>query len=262
MTYHYEDLSERWRRELNQTCPSSFHSTSHRKRHTMRARQIVESSKLLAALEEGVREELAGLMTVHKVSKGDVIWRGGDAKGYFAIVGSGFIKMSRSGGHGNEVTLEIMGPGQVFGLNGLLLGRACPLNATALTPGLYGYAPNAPILPAINSNSAFKDALLRRTMLRLHEKVDLLGRMSSGRVEERIVAVLFTLVDSYGRKESDRVVIEVPLARQQLAELAATTTETTVRIMTKWQREGIVSTDSRTISILNMAALEGIFATG
>jgi CRP/FNR family transcriptional regulator len=228
----------------------------------MSPKEIVDSSRLLCALDEEARQQLAATMSVRKAGKGDLIWVGGDAKGFFAVVGSGYIKMSRPGGHGHEVTIEIMGPGQVFGLNGILFDRACPLNATAITDAVYGYVSNVAIAPALQSNSAFKDALLRRTMARLHEKVDLLARMSSGRVDERIAAVLLTLAESYGRREADRTVLEVPLTRLQLAELAATTTETAVRVMTRWQAQRIVATDSRTISILDMEGLTAIFAAG
>jgi CRP-like cAMP-binding protein len=226
----------------------------------MHAIEIVEGSTLLSALSKEERSKLAAAMHVRKASKGTIIWMGGEATDFFGIVGAGYIKMSRPSAYGHEVALELMGPGQVFGLNGIVYGRACPLNATALTDTVYGQVPSAPIIPAIEQNATFKDVLLRRTMARLHEKVDLLARMTSGRVDERIAAVLLTLAESYGRKNGKGIVLDVPLTRQEIGELAGTTTESTIRVMSRWQKEGMITTDRQTITLIDVRVLESIFA--
>ena len=229
-------------------------------RMSMQAIEIIQGCTLLNALSHEERQELAGSMQVRTVPKGELIWFGGDPQGYFGIVGTGFIKMSRPSFSGQEVAMELMGPGQVFGLNGIIDGRGCPLNATALTLAVYGYLPGDRILPVFERNVAFKDTLLRRAMTRLHEKVDLMARMTSGRVEQRIAAILLILAQSYGAETPDGVVLHVPLTRQEIGELAGTTTESAIRLLSRWQKEGMVSTEHQNITLHNMSAIEAIFA--
>ncbi len=50
--------------------------------------------------------------------------------------------------------------------------------------------------------------------------------------------------------------LAVPLTRQTLAERAGLTTETTIRVLSKWTQEGLIQTDQSMISIMNQALLE------
>lgn len=73
----------------------------------------------------------------------------------------------------------------------------------------------------------------------------MMTRMSSGTVEERLAAVLLILVDSYGKRDSEGLHLLVPLTRQDLSEMAGTTVESTIRVMSRWQKQGIIRTDGR-----------------
>ena len=79
--------------------------------------------------------------------------------------------------------------------------------------------------------------------------------MSTGKVEQRIAAVLLILADSYGVSQSDGMRIAVPLTRQDLSEMAGTTVETSIRVMSRFQKDGILATDKQLITILDQAAL-------
>lgn len=221
--------------------------------------ELVQACTLLNPLTAEDRERLLSAVQMRKAAKGEVIWLGGEPQGFFGMIGRGFVKLSRPSASGHEMAMELFGPGQVFGLNGVLTGRGCPLNATALTQVLYGYAPATIILGIYDRNVPFKDLLLRRAMGRLHEKLDLMSRMTSGKVEQRIAAILMILADSYGRTTADGILLEVPLTRQELGELAGTTTESAIRLMSRWQKEGLIATDNHAITLLDMAAIERIF---
>lgn len=225
----------------------------------MRPIEIVEGCTLLNPLSPEERQELAASMQLRKADKGQIIWFGGEVQGYFCIVGSGFIKMSRPSMSGHEVTLELMGPGQVFGLMGVVEGKGCPLNATALTPAVYGYVPGQRILPIYRQNVAFKDTLLIRSIARFHEKLDLMARMASGRVDERIAAVLLLLAASYGKQTERGILLDVPLTRQEIGELAGTTTESAIRTLSAWQKQKWVATQQQRITLLKLDALEAVF---
>ena len=134
-------------------------------------------------------------------------------------------------------------------------GREYPLSAIAVTNTWYLKIPTRTILDIYHSSSVLKDIVLRSLAPRLRKAHDMMARMSTGRVEQRIAAVLLILMDSFGEPQAIGTRIAVPLTRQDLSEMAGTTVETTIRVMSRLQKDGILETDHQMITILDASAL-------
>lgn len=52
----------------------------------------------------------------------------------------------------------------------------------------------------------------------------------------------------------------MPLSRQELADLTGTTIETTIRIMSRWQKEDVLRTEKDGFVVVDRATLEGVAA--
>jgi CRP/FNR family transcriptional regulator len=158
--------------------------------------------------------------------------------------------MTKNSAQGSEIALEIIGPGQYIGLLAAIEGDVFPLNAVAITSTWYLKVPTTVLMKLYNDQPDLKDQVVRSIGPRLRKAHDMMSRLSSGTVEERLAAVLFILTDSYGNRTGSQVTLTVPLTRQDLSEMAGTTVETTIRVMSKWQKEGIVATHHQIITIL------------
>ena len=183
--------------------------------------------------------------------RGECIWRAGDPSEYMGIVGDGFVKMVKCSSNGQESAMELLGPGQCFGMMAAIEGRAFPLSALAATNCWYVKIPTHFFLTVYHSNNRLKDQIVRSIGPRLRRAHEMISRFSSGKVDQRIAAVLFILADSFGVQKEGAVEIQVPLTRQDLGEMAGTTTETSIRILSRWQKEGLLKTDNRFMTILN-----------
>ena len=82
--------------------------------------------------------------------------------------------------------------------------------------------------------------ILRLLSVRLQELQDRLREMSTERVERRIARALLRLVSQLGRKAETGVLIDLPLSRQDLANMTGTTLYTVSRILSRWEAEGII----------------------
>jgi CRP-like cAMP-binding protein len=211
---------------------------------------VIEACSLLNALEPAAREELAGRAFMAYAEKGEIIWMAGAPADFCSVVGVGFVKMTKSTPHGQEVAVELLGPGQAFGLMAAIEGRSFPLAATAVTNTWYLKIPTRELMCFYRDSTPLKDQIIRNIAPRLRKAHDMMGRLSSGRVDERIAAVLFILADSYGRRTASGIELAVPLTRQDISEMAGTTTESTIRVLSRWQKDGLVSTTKRLITIL------------
>lgn len=218
---------------------------------------VLRSSTLLNDLREEDFQELASSSHLAFAERGETIWFRGSQVDFFGIAGSGFVKMVRSSASGQEFTAEIIGPGQIFGLLGLIDGSGCPLTARAVSTLWYLKVPNVKFGPIYQDRIGLKDMLVRRTTNRLRQAYDLMARISSGRVEERLAAVMMLLAESFGEVEGNTVQINVPLTRQDLSEMAGTTVESTIRNMSRWQKAGIIRCrKGQWMTIMDLEAME------
>jgi CRP-like cAMP-binding protein len=215
----------------------------------------LEACTLLNALTERERAELADHSFMAYAVRGEMLWAAGSPSDVVGIVGAGFLKMTKYSPKGQEVAMELLGPGQCFGLLAAIEGRAFPLNAIAATNTWYLKIPTRILQPIYQASAGLKDQVVRAIGPRLRRAHDMMSRLSSGRVESRIAAVLLILADSYGLDTGTGVEIAVPLTRQDISEMAGTTVETTIRVMSRWQKDRVISTNNKHIAIIDPHSL-------
>lgn len=221
----------------------------------MTALQILASSNIFRELPEEGRSRIAGESKLKSATKGEVLWQPMTSSGAFGVVGTGFIKMTKTTCGGSELTLELFGPGETFGLNGLLEGKCCPLRAEAIAPTKWLRVPVHLIAQMRADYPDWSEFLLRHTLGRLRRTLNGMPLAMMGSAEQRLAGVLLRLDAEYAEPEADRRTLTVELTRSVLAELAGTTTETAIRVMRKWEDGKLVERDRRTITILDSARL-------
>jgi CRP-like cAMP-binding protein len=215
----------------------------------------LHSSTLLNVLKEEEVAQLAQVSHLAFADRAEVIWLTGAETAFCGLVAMGFVKMVRSSTAGLDLTAEIMGPGQIFGLMGAIEGSGCPLSARAVCPTWYLKMPKQDLLSIYARNGGVKERLVLRLTTRLRQAYDLMSRMASGKVEQRLAAVLIILGEHYGLPREGGFEVTVPLTRQDLAELAGTTVETTIRVLSRWQKDGLVEWTSRTVWVKDQSEL-------
>jgi CRP/FNR family transcriptional regulator len=219
---------------------------------------VIQACTLLNGIDKPSRDILVRNSSMAYAERGETIWVAGTPSTYSGVVGAGFVKMTKSTPQGTETSVELLGPGQCFGLMVAIEARPFPLSAVAVANTWYLKIPTRELQEIYRHSDILKDQVVRSIGPRLRKAYDMMSRLSSGKVEERIAAVLVILAGSYGRTTPSGVQIEVPLTRQDISEMAGTTTETTIRVMSKWQKLGIVSTDHSVITITNEDALNEV----
>ena len=83
-----------------------------------------------------------------------------------------------------------------------------------------------------------------------------LAERTGGRVETRFARFFLKLADDIGQPNDKGVLIPMPLARQDLADLLGTTVETSIRIMSRWGKDGVVLTRKEGFLVANPGVLE------
>ncbi len=75
-------------------------------------------------------------------------------------------------------------------------------------------------------------------------------------MEARLATLLLKFYEQFGDDFDDGTSrIPVPLSRQELADLVSTSFETAIRVVTRWERAGVVTTDADGFTLKDLPAL-------
>ena len=74
--------------------------------------------------------------------------------------------------------------------------------------------------------------------------------LATERVERRISHAILRLVRQVGEKSDEGILIDIPLSRQDLAEMTGTTLYTTSRVLSQWEKNGWIKTGREQVTLL------------
>ena len=211
---------------------------------------------ILAPLRAEDRAALEPLCQLQAYEKGSTIFAEGDAATLIHFLFVGKVKIVKAAGE-REIILEILGPGEPVGAVAVFEGRPFPASAIALEPCGVLSIPEREFFGLIERRPEITRRLFAGLTLRL---MALNRRMADmvGSVEHRTARLFATLAERAGQKRADGVFIPIPLSRQDIADLVGTTIETAIRVMSRWQKEGLVETDKKGFVVRDPARLIAI----
>jgi len=226
----------------------------------MKLRAFLERLPLFAGVDAEVVQQLARVATAHDYSRGEHLWRAGDMPVSLMLVRSGLVKLTRPAPHGRTAICGLFGATSAIGELALIKGIPFPTSTVAATGKVSVVSlPRADALSALRSHATLSLNLLCTLETRLallHDKIDVL---SAGTVEARLATLLLKLYEQFGDDFDDGTSgIPVPLSRQELADLVSTSFETAIRVLTRWERAGAVSTDADGFTLRDMPLLRQI----
>jgi CRP/FNR family transcriptional regulator len=204
------------------------------------------------------RQRLLAVSRLRHCERGTIIFEEGQPSDYFTIVLSGRVKVSRSTAAGKEVILEIFGAGDPLGAVAVYEGMPFPASAVALDPTDCLVIQRRDFFALLEAQPSLVRSLLVGLTHRLMELTSRLTELTGGRVEARFARLFLKLADQTGRQDAARggVFISMVLTRQELADLTGTTIETAIRIMSRWNKDGVLRTEKDGFVILDREALQ------
>jgi len=203
--------------------------------------EFIERVPLLAEMPEKERRALHPHARFDLFAAPCDIFRQGDTADRLWIVVAGEVKIVRQDESGREVILEVIHPGEVFGGAAVFLPEH-PATARPLTPEVETVSfPRQAYAQALAGSPTTALKIIRMLGQRLHSTLKM-NQLAGERVERRLAFILVKMAGICGRPDDEGVVLTVPLSRQDLADMAGTTIETAIRMMSRFQSEGLVIT--------------------
>jgi len=215
---------------------------------------------LYRRLSEKDREHLAAAATVERFDKGEAVFHEGDpAQDFFTLV-RGRVKVFKVMSNGRVVILEILGPSDPVGAVAVYEEFAYPATAEAMEETLCIRIPKGPFFRLLESRPSLARGLLKAMTHRIVVLANRFADHAAGKVETRFARLFLKLATEMGQAGEEGVFIPMTLSRQELADLMGTTVETSIRIMSRWGKEGVVQTEKSGFLVTDRQALEQISA--
>jgi len=210
--------------------------------------EALRETVLFSSLSLAELEELAGLTTEHRYQAGDYIFWEGDSGEYLYTVVEGRVKISKLSLQGKEVIIAFFNPGEMFGEVALFEGRVYPASAQATTIARVLAIRRHDFLRLVSKHPQMAMVIIGVLSGRLREAQWRLKDLALERADQRLARVLMMLSAKLGET--------LPFTRQEIADMAGTTTETAIRFLSRLKDGGIISSDRGKIVILNKVRLK------
>ena len=187
-----------------------------------------------------------------KFSKGEYIFFEGEPSEYLCIVKEGKVKIIKHSGSGKNVLLEVIPRGEAFAQVSIFDGGPYPATAEAMENCEIMMISRKDFFNLLEKYPVIARKIIGTLGRRLRDAVDTIRNLAVERVEKRIASLLVKMADKIGERDKTAVKLNLPLTRQDIAEMVGTTVETTIRIMSRWTKDGIIKSSGKKIIILNM----------
>jgi CRP-like cAMP-binding protein len=194
------------------------------------------------------------------VERGESLFRAGDEADSITLITVGLVKVVRYLPDTTETILGLFGPRELVGLIAALQGRPYPATAIALSQRVEVLSVrSAAVLEVMRQETALaltiNQALIYQAKI-LHEKIDV---MSAGAVPQRLASLLLTLAERFGdEQEGHGTLVPVVLSRGELSSLVGARVETVIRVLSRWQKQGLLETSREGFLLRDIGALAAV----
>ena len=193
--------------------------------------------------------------TPRPVRQGDSLLEQEELSSSLFIVLDGRFKMTRNLSNGRSVLLALFNPGDLVGVAAGLGGRPSDSSVIALQSSLCLELSRQRLLAAMGERPELLGDLLPILTRRVAECNNCAVEATFFRVEPRFALLFRRLSASVGQPRDGGTFIPVRLSRQDLADMAGTTIETSIRVLSRWGKEGVVETSPGGFLIRDHASL-------
>ena len=213
---------------------------------------------LFASLSAEALRDVADAAHVRVIEPGAAFFREGDPADSFYVVQSGSVKVTQLTPEGHQVVLRLIAPGDAFGGVAIYDAGTYPVTAEAVTTASAFQWPGPVMARLLERYPALALNTLRFVAARLHELQVQYRQLATEKVERRIARALVRLVERSGRRVDQGVLIDLPLSRDDIAQMTGTTLYTVSRTVSRWEADGILETGRQRILVRNPHALTSI----
>jgi CRP/FNR family transcriptional regulator len=185
-----------------------------------------------------------------------LFFEGGSAQHLFALH-AGLVKLVKSLENGKDRITGVLFPGQLFGLEALSQPNY-PLTAVTLRDSEICAAAREEVITFLQSNPEIALGMVRFLVAEIGRVRGQVTDMSFKDARMKVATFLLSLVASDPSPQNGRLVLTLPLSRQEIGEVLELSPETVSRTLTAFRRGQLISAHGRQLVIQNLEGLQSL----
>lgn len=196
--------------------------------------------------------KLEAAAVIHDYPKGHVVFLQDDIAEWFYVVLSGWVKLFRQTLDGEEVIVDVLPSGKVFGETDLFDQKAYSCGAEIVHPSKIAAFPIALLRNEIATNPAFSMKMLKHVVQGQREKDKEIEHRTIQNAPQRIGCFLLRLIPEKARGP---IVLNLPYDKTLIASRLGMQSETFSRALARLKEDLGMKVTGSTIEIRSMDAL-------
>jgi len=161
----------------------------------------------------------------------------------------GSVRISQSEATALRSSCASLAQGKCSVPSALFTDGRYPADAVALAQSLEASWSEAQMFALMGRHPQIAINVIRVIGKRLQVMQDRLREVSTQRVERRVAHAVLRLARQAGHRTIDGTAIEFPLRRKDVADISGTTLHTASRILTAWEKAGLLVSHNRQLTV-------------
>lgn len=190
--------------------------------------------------------------------KGDTLTKQGTYPSYILFLMDGVVKQYLEGDDNRTLNLNIQLPGEFVGLSTVFSSETVPFSTTCLTDCQAVLVTKESLSQVLHANADFALKLAERHSRQLSGLYEILRNQQFKQMNGRLAAALLYL---NGLKERVPSLFTL-LSRKDLADFAGLSTESTVKLLKTFEKDGLIELQEKDILIREVEMLQSVYRRG
>jgi len=185
---------------------------------------------------------------------GQVLFYEGDYPSGLYCLNRGKVKLTRTGEAGREQIVRLAREGDSVGYRALVSGTPYELTATVIEDASICFIPRQTFHTLMAENPSLTGRIIHQLTRDLARAEQKQVSLAQKQVRERLAETLLMLREFYGC-EDDRKTLRSRLSREDIANYVGTATETVIRLLSEFSKEGFILLEGKKIRIIDIDGL-------
>ncbi len=190
--------------------------------------------------------------------KGDNLTKQGAFASYVLFVINGLVKQYLEGDNLRNFNLRIIQPGEFVGLSAVFTKSRFDYSSVALTDSQVFLVEKEAIEKLIRQNGMFGFSIIRRYYEQNSNLFELIRSILNKQMNGRLAEVLLYL----DKIKSENAEVFQILSRKDIADFAGISTESAVKLLKSFEKDGLIKLNEKDIVLLNHETLQDISRHG
>ena len=217
---------------------------------------IVRQLNSLKSLNKEELVRISACKTSRLIKKGEVIFDEGDHLNGVFCISDGICKVSKMSSNGRDQIIHLVKKGDILGERSLINDEVANLKATAINDMEVCFIPREEIISDLQKNAEFSMNVLKDLAASLKTADNVIVDMAQKTVKQRLAEMLINLEEKFGHDIDN--ILNIHLSREDIANIIGTATESAIRLLSEFKKEGVITLKGKNISLKNIPELKKI----